>query len=74
MKYKVTDKSGIIYNMVFNKYVEKENIKDSYIVWYISLDGKYESMVFEHRHYIYYHNLEESLIDDDFRLVGSGDE
>lgn len=69
MIYKVVDSSGIIYNMRFNKYVEKEDIKDSYIVWNISLDSKYESMVFEHRHYIYYHNLETSLIDDDFRLV-----
>lgn len=69
MKYKVIDNCGIVYNMTFNKYVESEDIRACYIVWNISLDSKYESMVFYHKQYLYYENLQTSLAEDNFELI-----
>lgn len=68
---KVIDSNGIVYTIRYGKFIEKENIKDSYIVWYITLDSKYEGLQFEHKQYIYYENLEESLHEDDFKFLES---
>lgn len=69
MKYKVIDKEGIIYDMTFNKYVEKEDIRNCYIVWNIELNCGKESLVFSHLQYVYYENLQTSLAEDDFKLL-----
>lgn len=70
MEYKVIDTiSGTLYNMRFKNYVVKENIKDSYMVWDIELNCGKESLVFSHLHYFYLDSLENSLLQDNFRLV-----
>ena len=70
MKYEVIDTtSGTLYTMQFKEYVEKENINDSYMLWNIELNCGKESLVFSHIHYLYLDSLENSLLQDNFKLV-----
>ena len=66
---KVIDNEGTIYDMEYSRFVEKEDIKDSYIVWYIHLKGRYEGISIEHIQYVYYENLEQSLCEGNFKIL-----
>lgn len=64
----VIDNKGNSYKLTYKEFVCKEDIKDSYILWELSLISDYECYVIEHKQYVYYENLEISLFENDYKI------
>lgn len=66
---KVVSNNNFVYKVQYGYFVEKENIVDSYIVWYLDLESDYEMCRIEHKQYVYYENLEESLHEEYYEVI-----
>lgn len=66
MNYKIISKKyNNIFDLTFNRYVEKDDIKNSYILWTIS-NNQYNYDIIQ---YVYNETLEDVLKYNDFKLL-----
>ena len=66
MNYKIISKKyNNIFDLTFNRYVEKDDIKNSYILWTIS-NNQYNYDIIQ---YVYNETLEDVLKYIDFKLL-----
>ena len=66
MNYKIISKKyNTIFDLTFNQYVEKDDIKNSYILWTIS-NNQYNYDIVQ---YVYNETLEDTLKYNDFELL-----
>ena len=66
MNYKIISKKyKNIFDLTFNQYVEKDDIKNSYILWTIS-NNQYNYDIIQ---YVYNETLEDVLKYNDFELL-----